>query len=272
MSKPIRPVRVNHMNVVLEDFDSSVAHFQDLFGAEFLMDLPQRECHACLIEIGRVIFELFVPAAFLFNARYGPHYLGLEYQAEIDEVREVVAAHGVRIARDIGVALHTHPADCFGVSFEFYGGSFHEQDWEILGGPMKSAAYWRDEHPLGLDGLKGYTVAVADLDAAVRFLRSLLGAEVTYETPRPAVAGRAVGLQVADATIELLTPVGDGELERHLRRYGDGVRSTVFATRDVEQARRYFTQRGVELTVGAAPGDFAIPAAANLGLIFEFSQ
>ena len=47
------------------------------------MDLPQRELHACLIEIGRVIFELFVPHEFLTTVRYGPHYVGIEYQADV---------------------------------------------------------------------------------------------------------------------------------------------------------------------------------------------
>jgi hypothetical protein len=271
MPRTIRPVRVNHMNVVVEDFDASVAHFQKLYGADFLLDLPQREWHACLIEIGRVIFEIFTPPAFLLNMRYGPHYLGIEYQADMDEVRETIAAHGIRIARDIGVALHTHPADCLGVSFEFFGGFFHDNE-AILGKPMKSAGYWRDEHPLGLTGLKGYTLAVADMDAAKGFLESFLGAEVAYEAARPAVAGRALGFQVGDAVLELVTPTGEGELLRHLHRFGPGIRSTVFGTRDLEQARRYFIQRGAPLAPGSAPDSLAVPAEANLGLIFEFSE
>jgi catechol 2,3-dioxygenase-like lactoylglutathione lyase family enzyme len=204
--------------------------------------------------------------------RYGPHYVGIEYQADIDEVRAAVAERGIRIVRDIGVALHTHPADCFGVSFEFYGGYFHDNDWPLLGGKMKSPDYWRDEHPLGLTGLKGYSVAVADIDAASAFFRSFLSAEPVYEAPRPAVAARALGVQVGDAVVELITPVGDGPLQRHLQRYGDGIRSTIFGCRDIEQTRRYFTERGVELVPGDAPGALAVPAESNLGAIFEFSE
>jgi hypothetical protein len=268
----IQCTRVNHMNLVLQDFDASVDHFRTLYGADFLMDLPQRELHACLIEIGRVIFELFVPHEFLTSVRYGPHYVGIEYQADVDVVREAVAERGIRIVRDIGVALHTHPADCFGMSFEFYGGYFHDNDWPLLGGKMKSPAYWRDEHPLGLTGLKGYSVAVHDLDAANAFFQSFVSAEPIYEAPRPAVAARAIGLQVADAAVELITPVGDGPLQRHLHRYGDGIRSTIFGCRDIEQVRRYFAERGVELVPGDAPGALAVPAEANLGAIFEFSE
>lgn len=271
MSGSIRPTRVNHMNVVIEDLDASVAHYRDLYGAEFLVDLPQREWRACLIHIGQVIIELFAPHAFLLNARYGPHYLGVEYQADMAQVREVIAAHGVRLVRDIGAAVHTHPADCFGVSFEFYSGQFHDRDWPTLGGPMKPAAHWRDEHPLGLTGLKGYTLAVDDIDAARRFLQSFLGAELVYEEDRPAASARAVGLQVADAVIELIAPVADGMIEQHLRQFGQGVRSTIFGARDLDQARRYFRARGVELAPASAPGRLAVPAAANQGVMFEFS-
>jgi catechol 2,3-dioxygenase-like lactoylglutathione lyase family enzyme len=270
--KSIRSTRVNHLNVVLQEFDRSVDHFRELYGAEFLLDIPQREWHAGLIEIGCVIFELFVPHDFLLNARYGPHYVGIEYQADMDEVREAIAAHGVRIARDIGPALHTHPADCFGIAFEFYNGSFHERDWKLLGGKMKSAEYWRDQHPLGLTGLKGYALAVCDIDAAATFFQSFLGAQVLHEATRAVISARSISLQVADAVVELLAPAGEGWLQRHLHRFGDGILSTVFGARDIEQVRRYFAQRGIDLIAGTAPGRWAVRADENLGVIFEFSQ
>lgn len=119
MTTSIKPVRMNHLNLVLEDFDASVAHFTGLYGAEFMADIPNPETHACLIEIGRVIYEIFVPNAWLLTARYGAHYVGLEYQADIDQVRAAIAERNIRVVRDIGLALHTHPADTLGVAFEF---------------------------------------------------------------------------------------------------------------------------------------------------------
>ena len=188
MPRSIRPQRVNHMNAVLQDFDASVAHFEEGYGAEFMVDMPQKEFHACLFEIGQVIFELFVPWDFLVSARLGPHYVGLEWQADMDEVRAALADHGVRTVRDIGLALHTHPDDGFGVAHEFYAGEFQTRDWPLLEGPIRSAESWRDEHPLGLTGLSGYTHAVDDLDAAGAFLQSFLGAEPVFAEARPAIA------------------------------------------------------------------------------------
>jgi hypothetical protein len=272
MAQTIHPQRVNHMNAVLQDFDASVGHFTERYGAEFMIDMPQKEFHACLIEMGQVIFELFVPWDFLVSARLGPHYVGLEWQADMDEVRVALADHGVRTVRDIGLALHTHPADCFGVSHEFYAGEFHTRDWPLLGGTIQSTVYWRDEHPLGLIGLKGYTQAVADLDKASAFLRGFLAAEPVFDEARPAIAARARGLQVADATIELLAPDGAGWLSQQLARQGEGILSTVFAVREMAEAQHFLTRHGIPTGAGTADGYLAVPAEANRGIMFEFSQ
>lgn len=269
MASLIRPVRVNHINMVLEDFDLSVAHFCDVYGADFLMDMPQAEWHACLFEMGRVIFEIFVPPAFLLNARHGPHYLGIEYQADMEAVRAALADHNVRVVRDIGVALHTHPADTLGVAFEFYDGHFHDNE-ALLGRPMKDAGYWRDTHPLGLTGLKGYRIAVHDIDAAAGFLQSFLSAEPLYDLLQPAMAARVMGFQVADSTIELLGATGEGPLRDHLLQCGQGIHSTVFGVRDIEQTRQHLAALGLPLIAGIDPAGVAVSAASNRGVVFEF--
>jgi hypothetical protein len=137
---------------------------------------------------------------------------------------------------------------------------------------MKSAEYWRDEHPLGLTGLKGYTVAVTDMAQALEDFQAVLHNEVVYEAARPALAGSAVGLHIGDAVLELVTPDGEGPLQQHLVEHGEGIRSTVFGVRDLAVARRYFRDRGVDTVSGTAPGTLAIPPEQNLGVIFEFSE
>lgn len=272
MARAIRPRRVNHMNAVLQDMDASVAHFEQAYGAEFMVDMPQKQFHACLFEIGQVIFELFVPHDFLVSARLGPHYVGLEWQADMDEVRAALADHGVRTVRDIGLALHTHPDDCFGVAHEFYAGEFHHRDWPLLGGRIKSADYWRDEHPLGLTGLKGYTQVVEDIEAASAFYQSFLSAEPLFAGDRLAIGARAEGLKVADAVVELLAPTGEGWLAQQLRRQGQGILSTVFGVRDMAHVRNYCVAQGLPLEAGTAPANLAVPAQANRGIMFEFAE
>ena len=166
--------------------------------------------------------------------------------------------------------MHAHPADCHGVSLEFFDDSFHDND-ELLDRPMQSAAYWRDEHPLGFTGLRGYTVAVADLASALGRLPGRPRARGALRERARRARGDGVGLRVGGAVLELVAPDGDGPLQQHLQDHGEGIRSTVFGVRDLDRARAYFAERGIELVPGTAPDTFAIPAEQNRGVIFEFA-
>ncbi len=273
MATTVRPQRMNHMNLILRDFEASVEHFTKAFDAEFLVEIPQNDLRACLMAFGDVIFEFFVPNQFLPSARYGPHYVGLEYQADMDQVRAAIAERGIRIVRDIGVALHTDPRDCFGVAFEFYDGSFHELEWDELDGKtMKRRDYWEHEHPMGLTGLLGYSIAVADIEPARAFLESFLGARTVYEEDRPAIGASAIGLQVADDIVELLSPTQHGILARHHYRHGDGIRSTRIGTRDLGKLQGHFASRNIELRPGDADNALALGPEDNLGVVIEFVE
>jgi catechol 2,3-dioxygenase-like lactoylglutathione lyase family enzyme len=273
MPKTLDCIHMNHINAVVEDFDKGVDHLRDLYGAQFNLDLPGAHWHACLITIGGVMFEVFAPLEYLLHARFGPHYVGIEYQVpDADEARTEVLARGMRVIRELGVAIHVHPAEAFGVAWEFFGRSFQADPPPVTYvEPLRSSDDWR-AHPLGYTGLKRYSVAVSDLEAATTFFEDFLGARSIYEQARPAVAARAVGLTLGDTVAELISPTGPGEIERFLARYGDGIRSTVFAVADLDQARRYFTERGVALHAGDAPDTLAIAPEDNLGLLFEFSE
>jgi hypothetical protein len=269
---PIRALGVVHLNVVLEDFDETIAHYADLYGGTVVLDIPQPAWHACLMDVGHVLFELFVPHELFLHTRYGPHFLGVEYLVDdMEHVRQVVAARGIRIARDLDVALHTNASDCHGVSLEFYTDTFVDND-DLLDTPMQPAAYWRDEHPIGFTGLRGFTVAVTDLTRALDDFTAVLDAEVRDEARRPAVSGTAVGLDVGGAVMELVAPDGDGPLERHLLAHSEGIRSVVFGVRDLDRARAHFARKGVELVPGTAPDALAVPPEQNLGVIFELTE
>ena len=111
-----------------------------------------------------------------------------------------------------------------------------------------------------------------DFAAASAFLQSFLSARPTYEAARPAIGAQAIGLEITDSTVELLTPNGPGEVQDHLHRYGEGIRSTVLHTRDLASVRRHFAERKVGLAPGTKEGWVAVPAEANHGVIFEFAE
>lgn len=271
MVRSVRCRRVSHTNLVVEDLAASVALLEDVYGGSFMLDLPGPDWHACLIEIGGLIVELFEPKNFLLNSRIGPHYLGIEYEADMEEARAAVADHGMRILRDIGAAIHTDPFDGFGVDYEFFGGTFYGPDAVHVQKQAHPPEHWA-AHPLAYAGLIGYTHAVADIEAASRFLQSFLDAKPLYEADRPAIGARAIGLQVADDVCELVSPSGDGPLLRDMLRTGNGIRSTVYAVRDVAAARAYLEGRGLRVIPGTAPGAIAVDPRDNLGILFEFVE
>jgi catechol 2,3-dioxygenase-like lactoylglutathione lyase family enzyme len=266
---------MNHINAVVDGYDQSVARFRDLYGAQVVMDMPRAEWHACLIVFGgAVIFELFAPHDDLLHARFGPHYVGVEYQVtDVEAARQAIIARGGRVLRELGVAFHAHPAECHGVAWEFYGESFHRlpPPVEYLEA-IRPVSYWSDEHPLGCVGLKRYSLAVADLEAARGFLEGVVNGTFLYEEPRPAIGAQAVGVSLADTVVELLAPTGQGTIGRHIARWGDGIRSTVFQVKDLEVARAYFEGKGAELVAGDAPDTVAIRPEDNCGILFEFCE
>lgn len=277
---PVAFTHMTHLNAIVDGYEGSVEHFRTLYGAKLNREIPGEEVDACLISIGRVIFELFAPhrraerGQGRLLAKFGDHYLGIEYQVEdLDEARLAVQAHGMRILNDTGGYFITHPADSFGVSFEIYDDDWHREPPPApFIEPLHSVAYWRDDHPLGCTGLKRYSVAVADLSAATVFFQRAFGATVAYEQPRPAANAHSVGLVVADTVAELIVPVGEGAVQAYIERYGQRIRSTVLSVRDLGQAERYFAQRGVKLRPGDAPEALAIGPEDNHGLLFEFAE
>jgi hypothetical protein len=134
---------------------------------------------------------------------------------------------------------------------------------------MQSPTFWRDEHPLGITGLHGCTIAVTDLTAVADF-RALLEHEVLHESRRPGVAGIAVGLRVGGAALELVAPDGDGPLQRHLVEHGEGIRSTVFDVLDLDRVRRRFGELGIDLVPGTLPDSLMIPPEHHLDVLVEF--
>lgn len=263
---------MSHMNVVVDDYDACVQHFCDKLGGNFMLDLPGANWHACLIEIGGLIIEFFAPPLFVLNSRHGPHYLGIEYEAPMDEARPAVAANGLRIMRELQIAFHTEPADGFGVDYELFEGTFYGDNPMAVTTRERGADYWRNQHPAGFTGPLGYTQTVAELEPVANLITNLFGAQKAYEADRPTLAAKAWGMQVEDHVVELVCPTGPGPLWNEMGRQGAGIRSTVFGVADVAQARAWLEGLGLPVIDGTAPGAIAIEPSANCGILFEFAE
>ena len=265
----INPVRLNHMNLTVESVDDSARHFENLYGAEFLVDLPNSKFNACLLAFGGGLFELFAPHEWFLSARMGPYVLGVEYQADMETVREAITERSIRITRDVGVAIHTHPRDTFGVSFEFTEMYFTDKEWPLLGRPMRPPSYWRNEHPAGVGPFKGYSIAVRELDSAVEFLCGLFELSVVAEENRPAIGARMVGLKITDSIVELVTPTAPGMISNFITRYGEGIMTMLFGAAEEKRAQAYFGERNVQLVRGSSDRRLSISAGHDTGAFFE---
>jgi hypothetical protein len=265
---------MNHINAVIDNFDATTDHFRQVYGAQFLCDLPNAAWQACLMAIAGAIFEFFAPHDELLHGRIGPHYLGVEYQVpDVSQARAVVQEHGMRIIRDSGVSFHTHPADGFGVAFEFYELSFHDDPPPTpYLEPLAPVSWYRDDHPLGCVGLLAYVIAVDNVDAAVTFLQDLTGASLASESHLPSTRANAVNLLLADTGVHVVAAAADVDSQRHFARHGEGIQSCVFGVRDLERAQAYFDKVGIEVQRSVDSGTLAVAAAGDRGLLLEFVE
>ena len=276
-------IQVNHPNALVTSYDGALEHFRRLFGAHLNMEIPESDgVRAFLMTIGHVILECFAPVEVTergqgrLMGRYGDHYLGIEYRvADLAAARDALTAQGVRNIRDPGHVFFTHPADCFGVSFEIFEGDFYDPEMETIN-PQWTAppprAYWAEEHPMGILGLARWTVAVRDLDPAAQFYTNVMGADEVYREPRPNASAESIGLELGGATVELIAPTGEGPIQEFLERYGQHMRSIVYEVKELIQVEKYLQSKGVDLVEGDAPGSRAIPPEQNHGLLFEFTE
>ena len=266
-----RPGRWSHMNAIVPDLDACVDHLVRNFDANYMMAVPAEFWKACLIEIGGVIIELIEPFNFLLNSRHGTEWLGLEYESTMAQARAAVAANNLPILFDIDVAIFTDPTSGFGVSYEFFEGTFHGQGIEFLANCTRPAEYWRDSHPAGFGQPVGYTQRVVQVEPAAQFLERFLGANEEYRRDLPAICAVACGMRVNDHLVELQAPTGPGQTQDELIRHGQGIRSTVFGAKDAAQTRAHFEGLVFRIIEGTMPGAFALAPEDNFDLLFEFA-
>jgi catechol 2,3-dioxygenase-like lactoylglutathione lyase family enzyme len=67
------------------------------------------------------------------------------------------------------------------------------------------------QHPNGVTGIAGLTIAVDDLEASVARYHALLGRDPLAQSPVPLAGARCVAFEIGGATITLAAPAGDAE-------------------------------------------------------------
>jgi Glyoxalase/Bleomycin resistance protein/Dioxygenase superfamily len=266
-------IHPNHINAIVDGYEATIEHFRDRVGFTLDRRIPDSGdgTDACLMTLGGVMFEFFAPkergerGQGRLLARYGDHYVGIEYHVpDVTGAREFARESGIRIINDLGAAFFTYPGSSFGIAFEIYDGDFTQL--------AQPARYWETQHPLGLTGLARLSVAVESVEAAVTRLHELAEVSEIGPVSRPRASARGVQMQVGTAVWELLEPTGDGPLADYLGRYGQRIRSTVFKAGNLTAVEKHLTAQGFDLIPGDADGVLAINPAQNKNLLLEFTE
>lgn len=260
--------RFYHAIHMVSDLDAADDWYDRVFGVErfYKGHLAVEKRDASLVVIADFVMEPMMSSRLpgaeatpvgRFYARFGQHLHSLAwYVKDLRGLYERLRSAGVRVTGpgggDMGSgefpgSLYTHPRDSHG-AIEFV-------DAESVGGledprfrPGFSTAFWRDEHPLGVERVAYMTVVVRDLEPAVAFYAGTLGGEV-LRRGRGADATDSVFVRVGeDTVIELARPDDErSRAGRDLARNGEIMHSVTFKVRDLAAARKHLDTCGVRV-------------------------
>lgn len=183
-----------------------------------------------------------------FVKRHGPHFINIAYWVQdIRALGQHLMDRGIRVALPGGHLVKgelpkeglrwfiPHPKDVNGTMFEFIQDdpSFHDprrRSWW-------AGSFWRDRHPLGVEGLSHATAAVANLEEASRFYTEVLGCKLAYKEENKAQKTRSNFFVLADTLFEVAMPTSDdSDMARHMAAHGPILYSFTFKVRDLGKA------------------------------------
>lgn len=137
--------------------------------------------------------------------------------------------------------------------------------------PDWTPAGWRDDHPLGIEGLLSVDLAVASLADAHACLGGKLELPFLSERDLPGEDARGAAFDLGDTVIEALCPEReDSALAAHVRD-GGGICGITFKVRSAQAAANYLTGRGLTL-IGDVATRFAVDPSQAHGRLIWFTE
>lgn len=259
-----------HLMQIVDDFDETEARYRALLAPEVYMPKSWSDFDlrwASLAVIGPdFVLEIMEPSQAegdlgsplpKFRARHGQHLHSMAWFVDAADMSPMMARmreYGVRVITPYPAGgegddgqppgtFFTHPKDSFG-QLEFQGlvdGGHRDPhlraDW--------SGAFWRDEHPLGIERTSHLTTVVADLDAARAFYGGPMGATTFHQEEGP--DRRSAFLRVGTETVlELAQPTsGDSPLAQDLLVHGELPHAMTFKVSDLGAVERHLAAVGI---------------------------
>lgn len=255
--------RLFHLTHVVGDLDAVDRWYDEVFSVVRFYhgyeELAGRD--ASLIAIADLVLEPMAPArgrelrnrsVQRFHDRFGEHFHSIAwYVDDVEAVARRLDEHGIRLFNIVGrqvapderpPAIWTHPKETFGqLEFAKYADFIADPRFD----PDWSTSRWR-EHPLGIERTSHIGIVVRDLAAATRLYCDVLGGTLFHETVVPD-RKRSAFVAVGDGTVvELAEPLAATAPEgRELEQHGEGIRSVVYRTTDLDRAQAFLDERGL---------------------------
>jgi hypothetical protein len=106
---------------------------------------------------------------------------------------------------------------------------------------------------------------------SAEWLADITGTDVTYDLPRPGLAGRGVGVALPGHTIEFVSPTGEGPMTEFLAGGGERIHSLSYAVADLAAARAHLDSVGVATLAGSVDAAVLLHPDATEGARFELT-
>jgi catechol 2,3-dioxygenase-like lactoylglutathione lyase family enzyme len=254
-----------HLLHVVADLDAADGWYDDVFAVRRFVRNSMKAAmrKASLVSIADFVMEPAQPLRHMqgweksalgrFYSRYGQHFHSIAWY--VDDLAETCAklterkirlfdmvGNAVTEASHRDGAIWTHPQDTH-AAFEFAAVPKFFIDPRLQ--PGWSVAYYRDQHPLGIERASHMTVLFRNLSDSRAVYQDALGGTLLHEEEVP---GRKRSLYFAigeDTIIEAAEPLSPTSPEGiDLVRVGEGIYSVTFKTRDLERAAGHLRSKG----------------------------
>jgi catechol 2,3-dioxygenase-like lactoylglutathione lyase family enzyme len=258
-----------HLLHVVSDLDVVDGWYDEIFAVRRFVRNTMKAAmrKASLVLIGDFVLEPAQPLRHMqgwersalgrFYSKYGQHFHSIAWY--VDDLTEMclrLTEQKIRLFDMVGNpvikpsrrdgAVWTHPQDTH-AAFEFAAVPKFFIDPRLQ--PGWTTDYWRDRHPLGIEGASHMTVLFRNLEDSRLVYEKALGAEVIHHGQIP---GRKRSLYFAvgeDTVVEAAQPLSSTTPEgKDLARAGEGIFSVTFKTRNLERAADYLRSKAQEFT------------------------
>lgn len=267
------------------------AFFLEVFGAETAFEMritPETDAMGLdreerLMMVGDTMLVPIAPAGpgarpgsligdMLRRSAAPDRWLGLALKVrDLQEADAWFSARGFTLHYDPGMEAHyflVGRGQAMGMRLEILA-------HDLPGDPRRDAAWtpakWRDEHPLGIEGLQAIGLSAPSLDEARALFAGRLEWPEIAARPAPEDNADCAAFWAGDVMVEALVPRDPGSaLARHAESI-KGIWSLTFKVRDAASAADYLRGRGLDI-MGDTKGRFGLRPEQAHGRRIRFAE